>query len=128
MLVKNLLRVIIVSLLACTIFFIGLFLGFNIGVNKGSQSVLDTLSNETIKEEINKPTTEVVNNTDNTTNIKKIKAKKDGVISNILENKNDSKAELNSIFDTVFTNDDMWCLPIEKLSKRTKRLIEKDLK
>ena len=54
MVVKNLLRIIIVSLLACSIFFVGIFLGFNIGVNKGSENVLNTLSNETIKNEINK--------------------------------------------------------------------------
>ena len=128
MLVKNLLRIIIVSLLACSIFFIGLFLGFNIGVNKGAESVIKGIESEPISKEINKPTTEVVNNTDNTTNIEKIKAKNDSKISTLLENKNDSKAELNSVFDTVKNNDDMWCLPIEKLSKRTKRLIEKDLK
>ena len=123
MLVKNLLRVIIVSLLACTIFFIGLFLGFNIGVNKGSQSVLDTLSNETIKEEINKPTTEVVNNTDNTTNIKKIKAKKDGVISTILENKNDSKAKIDQIDGDIDDLNPFTSICIDTLGKSRREAI-----
>lgn len=72
-------------------------LGAYVGHTYTVKSVNTTLDNKTIKEEINKPTTEVVNNTDNTTNIKKIKANKDGVISTMLENKNDSKAKIESI-------------------------------
>ena len=112
MLVKNLLRIIIVSLLACSIFFIGILLGFNIGVNKGSESVLNTLSNETIKNKINKPTTSINNEFENTIDIKKIKNKKNDSLkidfnivtptkNDIKQVKKENTEELKNIFTSI---------------------------
>ena len=123
MVAKNLLRIIIISLLACSIFFIGMLLGLSIGVNKGSESVLNTLDNGTIKKEINKPTTEVTNNTANTTNIKKIKANKDGVISTMLENKNDSKAKIESIKPIEEDLNPFTSICIDTLNKSRREVI-----
>ncbi|BAQ84139.1 hypothetical protein [uncultured Mediterranean phage uvMED] len=128
MLLKSLLRIIIISLLACSIFFVGMFLGLSIGVNKGSQSVLNTLDNRTIKEEINKPTTSINNDIKNAIDLKKVKAKNNDSLNLDINIVTPNENEMNKIISSEKENSGLWCIPFEKLNKRTVRIIEKDLK
>lgn len=113
---KNTAENLIISLIS---FSLGIYISNSITI----KTFDTTLDNKTINEKINKPTTEVVNNTDNTTNIKKIKANKDGVVSTMLENKNDSKAKIESIEPVKEDLNPFTSICIDTLKKSRREVI-----
>ena len=128
MVAKNLLRILIIGIYSCLILFIGFYVGGLIGFKNGSDGFLKTINSKTMNEAINKPTTSINNDIGNTIDIKKVKAKKSDSLKINFNIITPTDNNMDNIFEQSKEDNSQWCIEVEKLSKRTIRLIEKDLK